>query len=80
MGSQTGIITSTLHSTGKYVATFFSTVAADQVSTAMVADTGSIDGATGSVVVTGTFNLDDCTASGDWSNATGAGTWSVEKR
>ncbi len=79
-GSEEGMVTALLFDTGKLTGTF-SAGDADRTVTAMVADTGEIGGATGSISITGTFVLDDCTASGDWTIASGgSGTWSAQKR
>jgi hypothetical protein len=77
-GGESGPLSSSLFITGKLVSTFL-VGGMERKVTNMVSTAGAIEMSSGELMMTGTMNLEDCTASGEWSMGSAMGTWAFEK-
>ncbi len=80
-GSEEGLVSATLTPEGMLEATFVrSGTGPDRDLTGGMVDAmGMVTTSTGSYQATGSFNLDDCTATGNWTRDMDSGTWTLNK-
>ena len=79
-GGEMGNVTSTLRPAGRLVATFVSSAGAFRAVTATVTDSGSLSSAGGDLVVSGMMDLEECTATGNWTRDALTGTFTLTKK
>ncbi len=79
-GGEEGIVSATYRQGGILKTTFVRTNPREiHAVTATVTDSGALSSSGGAFVMSGMFDLDECTATGTWNGASGTGMFSLSK-